>query len=405
MIGSTRLAVALATLSCAHLLWPEPSGANEIPAFARRYGMSCGACHSPIPRLTAFGELFAGNGFRVAAEEPPRDTIDTGDRLLELSRNLPLAIRLDAYVQTFNNGQTATDFKLPYNLKILSGGTISKKLSYYFYFFLFERGEIGGIEDAFVQVNDIAGRPIDVTVGQFQVSDPMFKRELRLEFEDYAVYRARIGLQPADLTYDRGIMLAADFGGFTFTGEVVNGNGKGEAEPNLRLDNDVAKSVFGHLTRDITPNLRLGVMGYRGKQAGAASETAPDVENTLWMLGADATVTVGPVEINGQYIHREDEAPTFRPTEQTAEMDGGFVEVLVLPRGSRWYGLALYNRVDANRPLLNVRLGGPSDVQRYQTFTGGVGYVLRRNFRVLGEVTWDTEIEEARWTLGLVTAF
>jgi hypothetical protein len=406
MNGIIRGTLILATSSCA-LGIPSPLSAAEfeIPAFARRYGMSCSPCHDPIPRLTALGEAFAGNGFRLAAEEPPRDTINTGDRLLELTRSVPLAIRLDAYVQAFNNGGTASDFKLPYNLKILSGGTISQKLSYYFYFFLFERGEIGGIEDAFIQVNDVGGQPIDVAVGQFQVSDPMFKRELRLEFEDYAVYRARIGLQPADLTYDRGIMVATDFAGFTFTGEIVNGNGKGEAEPDLRLDNDAAKSVFGHLTRDISPNVRLGVMAYGGKQKGAASETAPEVKNTLWMLGADATISVGPLEINGQYIHREDEAPTFSSIEANAKLNGGFLEVLVLPPASRWYGLALYNRVDVNRPLLNVRLGGPANVDRYQTVTGGVGYVLRRNFRVLGEVTWDTELEEARWTLGLVSAF
>lgn len=86
-------------------------------------------------------------------------------------------------------------------------------------------------------------------------------------------------------------MLVTDFGGFTFTGEVVNGNGKGEAEPNLRLDNDVAKSFSGHLTRDVTPNLRIGVMGYRGRQTGAQDETAPKIRNTLWMVGGDATTT------------------------------------------------------------------------------------------------------------------
>lgn len=395
LMGAAALPLGAGTLT----------GDDEIPAFARRYGMSCSACHDPIPKLTAFGELFAGNGFRLVTDEPPRDTINTGDPLLELARDLPLAIRLDAYVQAFNNGRTATDFKLPYNLKILSGGTLSKKLSYYFYFFLFERGEIGGVEDAFIQVNDIGGRPVDLTLGQFQVSDPMFKRELRLEFEDYAVYRARIGLQPADLTYDRGIMLSADVANFTVTGEVVNGNGKGPAEPDLRLDNDIAKSVFGHVTRDITPQLRLGALGYWGRQTGAASGAGPDVKNTLWMIGTDATITLGSVEINGQYIHREDDAPRFVPGESKAKMNGGFLELLFRPPASRWYALALYNRVDVDRPLLNVRLGGPSNVSRYQTLTGGVGYVLRRNFRVLGELTLDTELDEARWTLGLVTAF
>ena len=82
---------------------------------------------------------------------------------------------------------------MPYNLKILSGGTLFKGVSYYFYFFLFERGEVGGIEDAFIYFNDIAGAPLDIQVGQFQVSDPLFKRELRLTFADYLIYRTKPG--------------------------------------------------------------------------------------------------------------------------------------------------------------------------------------------------------------------
>lgn len=392
------VAVTLTTVAPAH-------AEDRIPAFARKYRMSCSVCHNPIPTLTAFGDAFAGNGFRLVADEEPRDTISTGDPFLDLPRELALAVRLDAYVQAYQNGQTAVDFESPYNLKILSGGTISRKLSYYFYFFLFERGEIGGVEDAFVQVNDLGGVPLDVSLGQFQISDPMFKRELRLEYQDYAIYRARLGLQPTDLTYDRGIMVAADVAGFTLTGEVVNGNGRGEATAERRFDNDVAKVVFGHLTRDLTRNVRLGVMGLSGRQRGTAEEGAQEVDNTLWMVGADATVSAGPFELNAQYIHREDDAPMFDPRDERVKTDGGFAELIVRPSRSRWYGVALYNYVEADRPLLNVRLGGPSNVSRYQTVTGGVGYQLRTNFRILGEITWDVEVEEARWTMGLVTAF
>jgi len=61
---------------------------------------------------------------------------------------------------------------------------------------------------AYVQFSDLAGSGIDLLVGQFQVSDPLFKRELRLEYEDYQPYRVRVGETRADLTYDRGLMAA-----------------------------------------------------------------------------------------------------------------------------------------------------------------------------------------------------
>jgi len=388
------------------LLLGGPVGlqAGEIPAFARKYRVSCNLCHNPVPMLTDFGNTFAGNGFRFAPNEQPRDTINTGDDLLDLADNLPLAIRIDLYAQGFTDGDVGADWKTPYNIKLMSGGTISKKLSYYLYFFLFERGEIGGLEDAYVQYNDIAGAPVDVMVGQFQVSDPMFKRELRLSFQDYVMYRTRVGLQPADLTYDRGLMVPAEVGGLTITGQIINGNGKGEAQEDLKLDNNFAKNFFGHVTGDVTSWFRLGAMGYAGKDKGAVGG-GPEVTNHVWMVGGDATFTVGTFEINAQYIHREDDRPTFGVNDAVAKTNGGFAEVIWRPNGSRWYALALYNRIDCNQPLLNVRLGVASNLERYQTVTGGLGYVLRRNFRLMGEATWDTEREAAVWTVGLVTAF
>src|SRR3546814_13507529 len=56
-----------------------------------------------------------------------------------------------------------------------------------------ERGEVAGLEDAYLQFNDVLGSGVDVIAGQFQVSDPLFKRELRLEYEDYMPYRVRVG--------------------------------------------------------------------------------------------------------------------------------------------------------------------------------------------------------------------
>jgi hypothetical protein len=391
-----RMVIVLAVVLA---VCPVPGEGAVIPAFARRYGVSCQMCHNPIPALTAFGETFGGNGFRMRPDEPPTDTVNTGDEELWLPKQLPLAMRLDAYLQAYTGGRAVTDFETPYNIKILSGGPISRKLSYYLYFFLFERGEIGGIEDALVQVNDIGGKPVDLVIGQFQVSDPMFKREIRLEFQDYAVYRARIGDQPADLTYDRGLVLTADVAGFTLSAQAVNGNGRGEALANRRFDDDAPKNFMLHVTRDLVNGVRLGTLGYTGRQKGDT------VTNALWMLGADATISFGPVELNAQYLHREDDAPTFARGEAAVETDGGFAELIVRPAGSRWSALALYNRISASRPLLNPRLGGPSGLRRYETLSGGAGYLVRRNFRVYGEATWDLEARNTQWTVGLTTAF
>jgi hypothetical protein len=375
----------------------SPSAA--IPAFARRYRMSCQLCHDPIPKLTAFGEQFAANGYRMAAAEEPRDTIATGDPLLTLYRDVPLAVRLDAYAQAYSGGNAATDFQTPYTIKVLASGPISKTFSYYMYVNLLERGEFGGFEDAILIANDIGGAPVDGMVGQFQVSDPLFKRELRLMFEDYAIYRARIGDEPANLTYDRGLMASADVLGFGVTGQLLNGNGIDAADSDRRFDDNGFKNLAGRVTRDLGEVLRLGAFGYYGES------DSDGLTNKVSMVGGDATIGVGPLEVNLQYLHREDTNPLFETIGQKVTTDGGFAELAVRPPRSRWHGFALYNLVTASDPVLDVRLGTPPGLEQYQSLTGGVGYLLLRNLRVTGEGTWDVEQERMRWTLGLVTAF
>jgi hypothetical protein len=52
-----------------------------------------------------------------------------------------------------------------------------------------------------------------------------------------------------------------------------------------------------------------------------------------------------------------------------------------------------------------VRLGGAAPTDRYRSLSGGIGYLLRRNFRPSGEVTHDLGRDETRLTFGIVTAF
>jgi hypothetical protein len=377
---------------------------EAIPAFGRMHRVSCSLCHDPLPRLTPFGETFASNGYRFAPGQPAPDAMPTGDPLLDLPQVLRLAMRVDAFATTYSGNRLMTDFQTPYNVKIMSGGPISEALSYYAYFLLSERGSTGGIEDAFVRWSGIANLPVDVAAGQFQVSDPMFPREVRLEYQDYAIYRARIGDTRADLTYDRGLMVSVDVAGFGFTGEVVNGNGSGGASESRRFDDDRNKSFLGHVSRELPGGLTLGALGYFARQDGAATG-GPPAQNQLWMLGADATVTVGHLEVRGQFVHREDSSPTFTLDEDRAVTNGGFAELLWHRAGERWYVIALYNRIDTSRPLLDVRLGGRAGLTRYEAFTGGAGYLVRRNVRAYGEVTWDREPATTQWTLGLTMAF
>ena len=412
-IGTLGLAL-LATLGYAQTAW-------AIPAFARKYRVSCQLCHAPVPRLTEFGEAFAGNGFEFAVGEPPRDTISTGDALLRLQNDFPVAIRYDAYFRAQSEpqgGQNAADLQAPWVIKLLSGGQIADKVSYYMYFLLTERGEVAGLEDAYVQFTDVAGSGVALLVGQFQVSDPLFKRELRLEYEDYQPYRVRVGLTSADLTYDRGVMaLWSPREGTDVALQVVAGRGLNHADANRQYDGDDAKSTMVRLSQDIGP-LRLGAFAYRGY------EKAGHALNTITMWGPDATVPIGSAgEINAQFIRRIDRDPFLSTCSITNPCPGGmvvpfgtavnsgFAEAVFWPQGQggRLFFTALYNWVDSDRPVVSLRLGEQASaagyLSKYSTLNGGAHYLFRRNVRLMTEVGWDFERERARLVLGSTFAF
>lgn len=369
--------------------------ARPIPAFARRYSFSCKTCHDPFPKLKDYGTEFMDNGYKVKDQETPRYFIDSGDRLLSLLREIPIAFRVDTFV-TYNNSATKKlDFSTPYIIKLLSGGEISKHISYYLYFFFSERGEVAGLEDAFLMFDNIFNSGFDFFVGQFQVSDPLFKREIRLTLEDYLIYKTKPGKSKIDLTYDRGVMIAKGLpSGTDLVLEVVNGSGIEEANIFRNYDSDKYKNLLFRLSQDLGQQFRLGAVTYVGK------EGEEDKANSLWMIGFDGEVAQPFFGLNFQFILRHDSNPYFLPlTKQKVRTRGGFAELIYLPRGdeSRWYGASLFNWVDSEQNDLD-----------YLTLTVHGGWLPSRNVRLTAETTYlfrSVYGRHLKFSLGLVTAF
>ena len=361
-----------------------------IPAFARKYNMTCKTCHSPFPKLKIYGEEFARNGFVLKDQDAPRYFVETGDDKLSLIRDLPLALRVEGFF-TFNEDKSQqSDFQSPLSLKLLSGGSIFKNVSYYVYYIL-EEGEGGKIEDAFLMFNNLFGSELDFYICQFQVSDPLFKRELRLTRADYDIYKVKVGSSNANLTYDRGIVLSYGLDiGTQVVFEVLNGNGIGSLTDG-NFDNDKYKNFMGRISQDIIEPLRIGVFGYLGK------EETNDVVNDLWMVGPDATIVFDPLELNVQYVERRDKDPYFLgPAAVEIKTRGAFAELVYRPDGdnSDWYAVGLYNWVESNIGTLDKEAGSLH-----------LGYLLARNIRLVSEYTYNFTEEYGRFGLGVVSAF
>ncbi len=370
-----------------------PTTVEAIPAFARTHKLSCTTCHAPFPRLKEFGAEFAANGFTIPEQEKERDFISAGDDLLKLNKTFPVAARFDAYALFDSDTGITSDLQAPWALKLLSGGNLAKNVGYYFYFFMDERGEVAGIEDAYIHFNNIGGKQFDIMVGQFQTSDPLMKRELRLTYDDYQIYRTKIGDSNSDLTYDRGVMVTYDFEstGTGLVGMLVNGNGKPDAGDDRKYDTDKYKNYGFRAIQSVFEPLNVGYFFYTGKEMGVTG-----FRNEVMFHGPDFTLGNGMFDLTFQYLFRKDTDPDFTGVDVDVETQGLVAELVFSPQKdrSRNYFTLLYNRIDSDW-----------DQHDYETFTVGATRLIARNIRVTMEYTRNVDLKTDRGVIGLVTAF
>jgi len=406
-VKSRLLVTGLLVLTA--IVWMTDRPSEAIPAFSRKHGISCSDCHNPFPRLREYGKQFIANAFAPGDQEmPPHYFQDVGDDKLSLLSYLPLSVRADLYFDMRmrtdgRKGDGFSDFKLPWGLKLLSGGRIADDIGYYFYFYLNERGEVSGVEDAYIHFNDIFGTPLDIMVGQFQVSDPLFKRELRMTFQDYLVYKVKPGQSQTTLTYDRGLIITAGFDfGLDLTGIIANGNGKGEADINRDFDMDKFKHFMLRVSQKLGP-VRFGFFGYYGKEELHNEDDDQRWSNELNIWGPDITLWLGRAMLNVQYLQRRDIRPDPDTTRQRSPilthgiMAEGIVDLLGDP--AEMFVVLLFNWVDSESAEL-----------KQEAYTANFSWLLRTNIKLMAEYTFarlvdGVEKKEHRATLGIVTGF
>lgn len=132
-----RIASRLLALGVSCSVWSPPA-AVAMPEFARKYHLSCAACHAAVPRLNKFGEHFADSNMKLPHWKD--GTVPAGDERLALPGFPPVAVRAQAYAQvrsgesvdpiTGDTVDASTDFQAPYLIKLLSSAPLSEHLSW-----------------------------------------------------------------------------------------------------------------------------------------------------------------------------------------------------------------------------------------------------------------------------------
>ncbi len=383
-----------------------PSKSGAMPVFARKYDMSCITCHAAFPKLNEFGEQFAADNMRLPNWKD--STKSGGDDMLALPDTVPLALRTQAYVQkreanTIELDGTVvasadTDIQSPYLIKLLSSAPLSDHITYYFYAIFAEKGGNGEtiVEDAWFRHDDIFSTEVGMMLGQFQVSDLMFAREVRLTFQDYMVYRM------AGLTYDRGLVFDYAAGPVDLALGWVNGNGieenftinsPGYKRPDHLFDNDSGKAVFGRVGTDIA-GVGIGLFGYSGSQKNAtdpAGTVSGDRDTDKISYGIDLSGMFGSKTYWFAQL-LQNEWNDFRQEGTDDKWFGGFVGIDYI-HSDRWAYSLLYNYTDANDFENTDTIYEGIDMNSL-TFTAS--YYFMRNIKGVIEVNLDLLDEVAQ---------
>src|SRR5690242_12251433 len=137
MVSCRRFFVAVISLSC--LLASFTPSAQALPAFARKYGLRCSACHEAWPMLNYFGQKFKDNGYQLM-----------NDRDAPIWQNpsyWPITLRITPFWHRESTNKIAVDSPtgvpnaasirgltnsgFDYSgLDILTGGTLDKNISF-----------------------------------------------------------------------------------------------------------------------------------------------------------------------------------------------------------------------------------------------------------------------------------
>lgn len=337
--------------------------AGAMPAFARTYNVSCTTCHSAFPRLSPAGEMFA-NDWNFRMPNWKQRSLDLGDDRLYLPQQLPLGLRAQGFVQVRDGesidpvtGEVAadstTDFQAPYLIKLLASAPLSEQISFYFYSIFAEKGGNGEVvvEDAWFSYGDLFDTGVGLQLGQFQISDVMFPREIRLTFQDFMLYRL------AGITYERGVLFGRAFGPVQVDLGFVNGNGidanaslnsPGFRRADRLFDNDTSKTVFARAGTDLR-GVAVGLFALAGEQrnaAGPAGTLNGDRDTDKHILGLDVSGGIeGGLHWFAQALWNEWDG--FLDPSVSYEWYGAFAGVDWV-RNERWTHSLLYNYADAN---------------------------------------------------------
>ena len=321
-MGDGRIMKKAGRLLLLAIVFASVRPALAIPAFARKYGLPCSACHTSWPMLNNFGQTFKDNGYQLGnGRDAP---------IYQQPEYWPITFRVTPQWHRESNDRVAVDkvagsaasgqveasvassgFDTS-GIDILSGGTLSNNISFLVQPFI--NSGSSSIAQAWVRFDNLARtRWLNVKLGEFELDEPISQERNLLLSNTGGSYYNYFFTPPGDRSF---AVLGGNQLGLEISGHSENDYSR-YSMALLSTFPSHTYSGYANFTQSFElPKLglqRIGVYGYLGEaptysqtSGGAPIPGAGLGNRSFYRAGAYGMWYVGKFDFDTFYLHGQD---------------------------------------------------------------------------------------------------
>ncbi len=376
--------------------------AEAIPAFARKYKTTCITCHAPFPRLTALGEAFRLNGYKL----PGGDELYVKDQPLSMGAEAykkvfpeavwpsdipgmpPISLQVVNDLNAFLGGKDPnTKLELPLEMEIFAAGALGANMSF------FTELEFEGDEFVFagwLMWEDILKKSLGEnhlnfrigTVGMNEIGLPNGRNGTRISREKF-LYMGKLGLEEGP---------GLELNGFGKSWRYAVGLVEGDGETN-------EKDYYG------TMAFKIGGLGFDGSGGTTAEGGLTTSPSGYWR---DDSILFGGFAFKGKDGASDQSNDRYGVDVQLNYKDltvaGGFARGdndTTAERQDIWFGELIYFAYPWLQPFVKYEhLSSDKADKDQERIIVGSAILARANVRVTVEGRFYTKNDPAVATAG-----
>jgi hypothetical protein len=314
-----------------------------IPAFARKYGLPCSACHEAWPKLNSFGQNFKDQGYQL-----------NNDRDSPIWMNpsyWPVAMRITPHWHYESVGRQLVDsgdgtveetiktsgFDLT-GIDILAAGTLSKNVSFLLVPSIDGVEGTVGFESANIRLDNIKGSPwLNFKFGKFELDGPLSEKRMMSFSNNGGFYQLYHYVPSGDIN---DFTIGENQLGVELMGHSLDDHSRYSASlisstnGNLGLPGGRSYDGFLHLSQGFMAGKlglqRVGVFGVTGLRPTyfltSGGEPIPGTgrgNRSFYRAGAYGNLYIGKFDLAGVYQHASDNVFLANATPANGELPEG----------------------------------------------------------------------------------